>query len=82
MGTDKDGENWKEVHKQVVERYSALRNKVDIWDAENSQSASLPLSLHSTAAFMPFYLEGMWFKHKCRISVGEPDDPAARQAIA
>lgn len=36
MGTDKDGENWKEVHKQVVERYSALRNKVDIWDAENS----------------------------------------------
>jgi len=29
MGTDKDSENWKEVHKQVVERYSELRNNVD-----------------------------------------------------
>lgn len=28
MGTDKDSENWKEVHKQVVERYSELRNNV------------------------------------------------------
>lgn len=36
MGTDKDGENWKDLHKQVVERYSDLRNKVDICDAENS----------------------------------------------
>lgn len=30
MGTDKDSENWKEVHKQVVERYSELRNNVDV----------------------------------------------------
>lgn len=27
-GTEKDGENWKDLHKQVVERYSDLRNKV------------------------------------------------------
>lgn len=36
MGTDKDCENWKDLHKQVVERYNDLRNKVDICDAENS----------------------------------------------
>lgn len=36
MGSDKDGENWKDLHKQVVERYNDLRNKVDICDAENS----------------------------------------------
>ncbi|KAK4829454.1 hypothetical protein QYF61_004672 [Mycteria americana] len=36
MGTDKDGENWKDLHKQVIERYSDLRNEVDICDAENS----------------------------------------------
>ena len=36
MGTDKDGENWKDLHKQVIERYNDLRNKVDICDAENS----------------------------------------------
>lgn len=39
MGTDKDSENWKEVHKQVVERYFNLRNSVDAFDTRNSISA-------------------------------------------
>lgn len=29
MGSDKDPENWKEVHKQVVDRYDDLRDNVD-----------------------------------------------------
>lgn len=29
MGTDKDSENWKQVHKQVVDRYGELKNNVD-----------------------------------------------------
>lgn len=73
MGTDKDSENWKEVHKQVVERYGGLRNKVDIYPMLKIASlptASLSVPLRSAAAFMPFSLEvcmskwNCWFKHR------------------
>lgn len=36
MGTDKDPENWKEIHKQVVARYDDLRDIVDGCHADNS----------------------------------------------
>lgn len=48
MGTDKDPENWKEIHKQVVARYDDLRDKVDECRTDSSLSA-----LCSGAAFVP-----------------------------
>ena len=60
MGTDKDSENWKDVHKQVVERYSDLRNKVIyvVLKIASLHTASLSGPLYSAAAFMPSYLQG------------------------
>lgn len=45
MGTDKDPENWKEVHKQVVARYDDLRDNVGGCHADNSLSASALVQL-------------------------------------